>query len=153
MPNLIKQLKLDPSKFDYKMYLNQGKTVFFTVIDKVVVNMIAVEDPLKETALGVIKELKRRNITPYMITGDNKVVANVIAKELGIDHVYSEVLPHEKANIIAEIQKEGKHHCLTLILDMELSISRVMNIWEKLQTESTDKKIIELEFIKIVGYH
>jgi Cu+-exporting ATPase len=43
-----------------------------------------------------------------MITGDNSVVANVIAEELGIEHVYSEVLPHEKANIISSIQKEGK---------------------------------------------
>jgi len=106
--NLVKSMKLDPSKFDYKLYLNQGKTVFFTVIDKVVVNMIAVEDPLKETALGVIKELKRRNITPYMITGDQDITAKYIASQLGIEHVFSEVLPHEKALKIKEIQDEGK---------------------------------------------
>lgn len=43
-----------------------------------------------------------------MITGDNEVVANAIAKELGIDNVYASVLPHEKAAIIAEIQATGK---------------------------------------------
>ncbi len=106
--NLIKDLNLDPSKFDYETYLNQGKTVFFTVIDLVIVNMIAVEDPIKESALGVITELKKRNITPYMITGDQEITARYIASLLGIEHVFSEVLPHEKAQKIREIQDEGK---------------------------------------------
>ena len=106
--NLIKDLNLDPSKFDYETYLNQGKTVFFTVIDLVIVNMIAVEDPIKESALGVITELKKRNIMPYMITGDQEITARYIASLLGIEHVFSEVLPHEKAQKIKEIQDEGK---------------------------------------------
>ncbi len=106
--NLLKDLKLDPKAFDYKLYLSQGKTVFFTVIDSKVVNMIAVEDPIKETAKGVISELKRRNITPYMITGDQQITADYIASLLGIEHVFAEVLPHEKAQKIQEIQKTGK---------------------------------------------
>ncbi|PKK96592.1 MAG: copper-translocating P-type ATPase, partial [Tenericutes bacterium HGW-Tenericutes-3] len=106
--NLVKNLKLDASMFDYNHYLKQGKTVFFTIIDLVVVNMIAVEDPLKETALGVINELKKRNITPYMITGDQDITARYIASKLGITHVFSEVLPHEKALKIKEIQDQGK---------------------------------------------
>lgn len=106
--NLIKELNLDPSIYDYETYLNQGKTVFFTVIDLVIVNMIAVEDPIKETAKGVIAELKKRNITPYMITGDQEITACYIASLLGIEHVFSEVLPHEKALKILEIQKTGK---------------------------------------------
>ncbi|MDX9692372.1 MAG: heavy metal translocating P-type ATPase, partial [Acholeplasmataceae bacterium] len=106
--NLVKELKLDVSNFDYETYLKQGKTVFFTIYDKKVVNMIAVEDPLKETAFGVIKELKRRNITPYMITGDQEITARYIAQKLGIDHVFSEVLPHEKAEKVHQIQQEGK---------------------------------------------
>ncbi len=106
--NMLKDLNLVAKTFDYKLYLNQGKTVFFTVIDSQVVNMIAVEDPIKETAKGVITELKRRNITPYMITGDQQITAEYIASLLGIDHVFSEVLPHEKAQKILEIQKTGK---------------------------------------------
>lgn len=106
--NMLKNLNLVPKAFDYKLYLSQGKTVFFTVIDSKVVNMIAVEDPIKETAKGVISELKRRNITPYMITGDQQITAEYIASLLGIEHVFAEVLPHEKAQKIQEIQKTGK---------------------------------------------
>lgn len=106
--NMLKDLKLDPKAFDYNLFLSQGKTVFFTVIDTLVVNMIAVEDPIKETAKGVITELKRRNITPYMITGDQQITAEYIASLLGIEHVFAEVLPHEKAQKILEIQQTGK---------------------------------------------
>ncbi|MBU1094097.1 MAG: heavy metal translocating P-type ATPase [Firmicutes bacterium] len=107
-PNMLKDLNLVPSAFDYKLYLSQGKTVFFTVVDLEIVNMIAVEDPIKETAKGVITELKKRNITPYMITGDQEITAQYIASILGIEHVFAEVLPHEKAEKILEIQKTGK---------------------------------------------
>ncbi len=106
--NMLKDLKLTQNTYDYNHYLGQGKTVFFTVIDQVIVNMIAVEDPIKETAKGVITELKKRNITPYMITGDQEITAQYIASQLGIEHVFSEVLPHEKAQKILEIQKTGK---------------------------------------------
>ena len=52
--------------------------------------------------------MKKRGLSPYMITGDNHIVANQIAKELGIENVYSEILPHQKAEIVREIQKQGK---------------------------------------------
>ena len=104
---LVKDLSLDTSMFDAAPYLKQGKTVFFTVYDDKVVNMIAVEDPLKESAKDVIHELKRRGITPYMITGDQDITANYIASKLGILHVFSDVLPHEKAEKVNAIQQEG----------------------------------------------
>ncbi|HAX03277.1 MAG: hypothetical protein A2Y45_01050 [Tenericutes bacterium GWC2_34_14] len=107
-PNLMKELGFDTKAFDSITYLSQGKTVFFTAIDGKVVHMLAVEDPLKPSAQSVIKELKRRGITPYMITGDQELTAKYIAKELGIDHVFYEVLPHEKAEKIKEIQDSGK---------------------------------------------
>lgn len=106
-PNLMKELKLDISSYDDKTLLSQGKTVFFTVYDGQIVNMIGVEDPIKETALGVIKELKRRKITPYMITGDQALTAQYIGQKLGIEHIFSEVLPHEKAEKVQHIQEMG----------------------------------------------
>lgn len=87
-------------------YLKEGKTIFFTVINNEVVNMIAISDELKSSSYELIKKLKERNITPYMITGDEELTANYIANKLGIKHVYAKVLPHEKANIIKDIQKK-----------------------------------------------
>jgi Cu+-exporting ATPase len=86
----------------------QGKTVFFTAIDGKISHMLAVEDPLKSSAKSVIEELKKRGITPYMITGDQELTAKYIASQLGIDHIFFNVLPHEKAEKIHMIQKEGK---------------------------------------------
>lgn len=104
-PNLIQELGYT-THYDPLTFQSQGKTVFYTAIDGIVVNMIAVTDPIKDTAKGVIRELKRRNITPYMITGDQERTARYIASELGIDHVFYEVLPHEKAEKIHLIQQE-----------------------------------------------
>ena len=105
---LMNELGLDMSSFDSETYLRQGKTVFFTAIDKKISHMLAVEDPIKPSAKGVIEELKRRGITPYMITGDQELTARYIAGELGIDHIFYEVLPHEKAEKIQMIQRENK---------------------------------------------
>ena len=104
---LMDELQIDTSPFDSQTYLSQGKTVFFTSINGICVHMLAVEDPIKESAISVIKELKRRHITPYMITGDQELTAKYIAKQLGIEHVFYEVLPHEKAEKIKEIQDLG----------------------------------------------
>jgi len=106
--NLLETLNISSKEFDATPYLNQGKTVFYTLVDQKVVNMIAISDPIKETAKDVIKELKRRNITPYMITGDQELTAKYIANDLGIDNVFYEVLPHEKANIVKSIQDQNK---------------------------------------------
>ena len=93
---------------DYEQYQEQGKTVFFTVVDRVVVNMIAVSDELKESSYALIKDLKARGITPYMITGDQMKTALYIGGLLGIEQIYAGVLPHEKAEIVKKIQEKEK---------------------------------------------
>mgnify|MGYP000451122293 FL=1 len=106
---LLNDLNLDnPFQDEYDRLLAGAKTVNFVIVDNNVEAMYAVRDEIKDTSKLVISEMKQRGLTPYMITGDNKVVANQIAKELGIEHVYSEVLPHEKAKIVEEIQASGK---------------------------------------------
>jgi len=106
---ILEDLKLDYSKFktEYIKLLNEAKTTNFVVVNNKIEALYAVRDEIKDTSLSVITEMKRRNLEPYMITGDNSIVANAIAKELGITKVFSEVLPHEKAKIISDIQKEG----------------------------------------------
>ncbi|MCF7925112.1 MAG: heavy metal translocating P-type ATPase [Candidatus Izimaplasma sp.] len=106
---MVTDLALDnPFEEESLALLNQAKTVNFIIVDKKVIALYAVRDEIKKTSKRVITEMKKRGLTPYMITGDNKHVANAIASELGIEHVYSEVLPHEKAKIIEEIKSTGK---------------------------------------------
>jgi Cu+-exporting ATPase len=105
---ILKDLSLDnPFDSDYQTLLKQAKTINFVIVDNKVEAMYAVRDEIKDTSKLVIQEMKSRGLIPYMITGDNEIVANQIAKELGIEHVYSEVLPHEKAQIVEDIQKQG----------------------------------------------
>ncbi|ASA95797.1 MULTISPECIES: heavy metal translocating P-type ATPase [Anoxybacillus] len=87
---------------------NEGKTVMLVAIDGQLAGMIAVADTIKETSKQAIATLKQMGIDVYMVTGDNKRTAEAIAKQVGIEHVYSEVLPEDKANIVEELQKQGK---------------------------------------------
>jgi P-type E1-E2 ATPase len=92
----------------YQMLSEQGKTVILLSNEKEVLGLIAISDKVKSNAKEIINKLKEDNIEVIMISGDNnKVVANV-AKELGINRFYSEVLPIEKSNYVKDIQKENK---------------------------------------------
>jgi len=106
---LINELDLTNTfEKEYTKLLQEAKTVNFIVIENKIEAIYAVRDEIKRTSKLVIEEMKLRGLIPYMITGDNSVVATQIAKELGIDNIYSEVLPHEKAKIVEKIQSEGK---------------------------------------------
>ncbi len=71
------------------------------------VALIGVKDTLKENAKETIQKLKQRGIKITMITGDNEKTANIIASQLGIDNVISNVTPKEKAEKIKELKKDG----------------------------------------------
>jgi P-type Cu+ transporter len=85
-----------------------GKTVVFIATDGKPSAIIAIADTLKENAVHTVKELKKLNIEPVMITGDNDDTAKAIAAQVGIERVFARVLPEEKAEKIKELQSEGK---------------------------------------------
>ena len=85
----------------------QGKTIMLVQVDNKVIGAIAVADTLKEHSKEAISKLHQMGKKVAMITGDNKGVANAIAKELNIDHVLAEVLPHEKSAEIKKLQAKG----------------------------------------------
>lgn len=87
---------------------SQGKTAMILASGKEILGLIAVSDTVKETSKEAVASLKKRGIEVYMITGDNKRTAEAIAREVGIDHVLSEVLPEDKANEVKKIQSAGK---------------------------------------------
>jgi Cu+-exporting ATPase len=86
---------------------NQGKTAMILAQDKNIIGIIAVADTLKDYSKEAVKMLHQMGKKVGIITGDNKRVANAIAKQLNIDKVLAEVLPQEKATEIKKLQSEG----------------------------------------------
>ncbi|UDB49062.1 heavy metal translocating P-type ATPase [Bacillus safensis] len=86
----------------------QGKTAMLVAIDGEFAGIVAVADTIKSSSPQAISRLKEQGIHVVMMTGDNKLTAEAIAKQAGIDHVIAEVLPEEKAVHIAALQEQGK---------------------------------------------
>ncbi len=86
----------------------EGKTPVFVSIDNKAAGIIAVADTLKPYSLEVVQSIKNLGIEVIMITGDNRRTAEAIGKKLGIDRVFAEVAPQDKANEIKRLQEEGK---------------------------------------------
>lgn len=86
----------------------QGKTAMLVAVNGKPAGLIAVADTVKESSKQAIRALTQMGIDVYMVTGDNRRTAEAIASEVGIRHVYAEVLPEEKANIVAKLQQQGK---------------------------------------------
>lgn len=86
-----------------------GQTVSFVSVDKEHVALIGISDSIKEGAKEVLAELKNMGITSVMLTGDNRITAEAVAKELNLDLVFAEVLPNNKADKITELQHKGKN--------------------------------------------
>lgn len=85
----------------------QGKTVVFVIIDDQLEGAIALADIIRAESREAISRLKQMGIRTMMLTGDNKQVAQWVADELGLDEYFAEVLPHEKAAKVKEVQSRG----------------------------------------------
>ncbi|WP_164506083.1 heavy metal translocating P-type ATPase [Companilactobacillus insicii] len=96
-------------KTDAQQYLDKGNTISYLVVDDKVVGFVALGDTIKANSVKFIKDLKARNITPIMLTGDNKEAAASFAKQLGIDEFKAELLPEDKHKIIKNLELEGHH--------------------------------------------
>ncbi len=86
----------------------QGKTPMFVAIDGQAAGLVAVADRIKPSAREAVQRFKELSIEVAMITGDNKRTAEAVARELGIERVFAEVLPADKARFVKELQAEGK---------------------------------------------
>ena len=88
---------------------SQGKTPMYLAIDKELIGVIAVADILKPEAIQTIKILQQRGYHVGMITGDNRITADAIGKQVGIDIIFAEVTPEEKYLKVKELQEQGKN--------------------------------------------
>ena len=86
----------------------EAKTVVIVAMDDKVIGLIAIQDAPKETAAKAISDLKVEGLKTVMLTGDNKQVADSVAKQVGIDQVIAEVLPIDKADEIKKLQHNYK---------------------------------------------
>ncbi|GGR17089.1 heavy metal translocating P-type ATPase [Agromyces mediolanus] len=86
----------------------EGKTVVAIGWDGQARGILVVADTVKPTSAEAIAQLKEIGLTPVLLTGDNEAVARRIASEVGIEHVYAEVLPQDKVDVVARLQAEGK---------------------------------------------
>ena len=85
----------------------KGETVVFVVRESEVVGVLGLSDTIKPESYQAVEKLHKLDVKVAMLTGDNKAVAKAVAKELGIDTYFAEVLPEDKYTHIKELQDKG----------------------------------------------
>jgi Cu+-exporting ATPase len=107
---LAQSLEIDQKVFFERAQSKRadGDIVILVAIDSKAAGFIVISDPIKESSAQAISDLRKEGIEVVMLTGDSRATAEVVAKSLGIDTVYAEILPEEKAATIKELQAKGK---------------------------------------------
>lgn len=106
-PGYLREQKIEVNDARIIELSKQGKTVIFVLIENNLMGAIAVADIIRPESKPAIAALKKMGIRCIMLTGDNKQVADWVAEEIGLDEVFAEVLPHQKAEKIKEVQQRG----------------------------------------------
>ena len=86
----------------------QGQTPMYFARNGVLLGLISVADPVKETSLTAIEKIKKSGIHTVLLTGDSRAAAEHIGSLVGVDEVIAEVLPEEKAGVVQKLQSEGR---------------------------------------------
>ena len=77
-------------------------------VDNTIAGIIAVSDPIKQDSANAVQKLQKLGVRVIMVTGDNAITAQAIAKQAGINEIKAQVLPQDKASIIKELQQQGE---------------------------------------------
>ncbi|MFH8787548.1 heavy metal translocating P-type ATPase [Streptomyces roseoverticillatus] len=86
----------------------EGRTAVAVAWDGKARGVLTVADAVKDTSARAVAELRRLGLTPVLLTGDNKAVAEAVAREVGIDEVIAEVLPQDKVDVVKRLQAKGR---------------------------------------------
>jgi len=89
----------------------QGYSLVYVAIDQHLAGVIELQPTVRPEAKQVIDQLKQRHLSLYIISGDHEKPTQALAQELGIDHYFAETLPTHKADLIEQLQKQGKSVC------------------------------------------
>ncbi|MEI6690594.1 MAG: heavy metal translocating P-type ATPase [bacterium] len=96
-----------PQSKEVTALTNKGITVIILIKGSDQIGLIGISDVVKSNATSIISSLHKSHINTIMVTGDNQIVAEHIAKQVGINQVIADVMPNDKAKIIAKLQQEG----------------------------------------------
>jgi Cu2+-exporting ATPase len=110
-PNLLSELGVEPAgelRQAADRFASSGRGAIYLVEGKQVLAVFAVADAIRPESREAVRALHQNGVEVVMLTGDAPSVAEAVAKELGIDTVFSQVLPEQKAEKIKELQRQGK---------------------------------------------
>ncbi|MBW6500343.1 MAG: copper-translocating P-type ATPase [Bacteroidales bacterium] len=94
-------------------YRSEAETVVFIIINEKVAGYIALADEVRPESVEAVKVFKKAGIKVLMATGDNKKVAKAVSDHLGLDGYFAEVLPHQKVEIVKNLQNSGEFVAMT----------------------------------------
>jgi len=108
--NLMRDLRIDFGAYEDKVsrLSSEGKTVVYLAAEKELKGLIALADLIREESREAVRVLKELSVETAMLTGDNRQTASYVAKELGLNTFFAEVLPEQKASMVKKLQDEGK---------------------------------------------
>jgi Cu+-exporting ATPase len=86
----------------------EGQTVMFAAVDGKLAGLLGVADPIKASTPDAIRGLHAEGMHVVMLTGDNRITADAVAKRLALDDVIADVLPDQKAEVVRRLQAEGR---------------------------------------------
>ena len=92
---------------------DEAETIVYVLQENLLIGFIALSDQIREESPKAIETLREKGMKLYMATGDNEKTAKAVSEKLGLDGYYSEVLPHQKVEIIKKLQKEGHFVAMT----------------------------------------
>jgi Cu+-exporting ATPase len=95
-------------KADADALRRDGATAIYVAVDNAVAGIFAIADPVKKTTPEALKRLREQGLKIIMLTGDNRTTAEAVARQLGIETVEADVLPEDKAKIVARLKGEGR---------------------------------------------
>ena len=106
----LSELNIDTSSLrrEAEYLRSDGATAIFLAVDGEAVGVIAIADPIKQTTPDALRALAADRIRVVMLTGDNRITAQAVARQLGISEVEAEVLPDQKSAVVEKLRREGR---------------------------------------------
>ncbi len=116
---MLKRQSISYDREQFALLASQGKTVLYLTDGRAVLALFALADTLKEGSVSAVSDLRALNVTPYLLTGDNRACATHIANEVGIDAdmVCAEVLPADKRDAVLATRVRGEKGTVAMVGD------------------------------------